>query len=190
MNKDETAVELLFGIQRSVRYHDHRIAHFDILHKITNVLTILLSGIVILELSGRDSPPWIKFLAAFSAVMSAFDLVVGYGHRANQHRDFKRRYCALERELGRVNSQFDIEGIRGERLAIEAEEPPIFRALDAMCHNELLTAHGYSRLDDEEKSHYRQLPRFKQWTANWLRWPNMSSTTHCCLLYTSDAADE
>lgn len=31
----------------------------------------------------------------------------------------------------------------GERLDIEAEEPPPLRALDSICHNEVMRAMGY-----------------------------------------------
>ena len=32
-----------------------------------------------------------------------------------------------------------------ERLAIEAEEPPVLRVLDTLCHNELTRAMGYGQ---------------------------------------------
>ncbi len=137
---------MLFGIQRSVRYHDRRVAHFDLLHKVTDVLTILLSGVVILELSGVESPTWIKILATVTAILVASDLVVGYSRRANQHHDFKRRFIELERRMLKSDLNETFDAVRDARLVIESEEPPIFRALDAMCHNELLTAKGFSRV--------------------------------------------
>jgi hypothetical protein len=176
MFQDGDTNELLFGIQRSIRYHDRRIAYFDRWHKVTNVFTILLSGVVLLELTGAESPLWVKIWAAITAVIVAFDLVVGFGHRANEHRDLKRRFCALERRLIQSNSMEDVHSIQVDRSEIEAEEPPIFRALDAMCHNELLTARGYSRTDHEERLHFRKVSRFMRWTKNWLRWPDLPST--------------
>ena len=41
------AEALLFGIQRSVRYHDRRLAYFEALHRTTSVATIVMSGVVI-----------------------------------------------------------------------------------------------------------------------------------------------
>jgi hypothetical protein len=176
MIHDENTDALHFGIQRSVRYHDRRVAHFDILHKITNVLTILLSGVVILELTGVESPLWVKISAAIAAIFGAFDLVVGFSHRANQHRDLKRRFCVLEIRMIQSKSREEVEAVLCERLQIEAEEPPIFRALDAKCHNEMLISKGYTQTDPDDKIQFRYLPRHKRWTANWLRWPDLTST--------------
>lgn len=36
-----------------------------------------------------------------------------------------------------------IDGVTLKRLEIEAEEPPILRVVDILCHNELLRAQGY-----------------------------------------------
>jgi len=101
MNPHEKS-DLLFDVQRSIRYHDRRVAHFDKLHKATNVLTILISGVVILDVFSSFTPTspdavgqlstsslvlGVKIFAAIAALFGAFDLVVGFGHRANEHRD-------------------------------------------------------------------------------------------------------
>jgi hypothetical protein len=172
------ALSLIFSLQRSIRYHDRREAHFDRLHKLTNVCTILIAGVVILELTGADSPKWIKWFAAGAAVLGAFDLVVGYSHRANQHRELKRRFCALERKFVSVGSPEQLQNIQLERSEIEADEPPVFRALDALCHNEMCAAKGYSRTDPEECANYRMIPWYTRITANWIRWANVGPTAH------------
>jgi hypothetical protein len=168
---------LLFSIQRSIRYHDRRISHFDKLHKLTNVCTILISGVVILELTGAKSPDWVKWFAAAAAMLGAFDLVVGYGHRANQHRDLKRRFCVLERKLIQSNTEHDLQPMHAERSEIEADEPPVFRALDGLCHNEMCAARGYSRTNPEECNHYRTIPWYTRATANWVHWSNIGART-------------
>jgi len=173
MIEDDDTNDLIFAIQRSVRYHDRRVAHFDVLHKITSVLTILMSGIVILDLAGTESRRWIKVIAAVAAVLGAFDLVVGYSHRATQHRELKRQFCALERRLVKARTSDEIQEIQADRLLIEADEPPIFRALDAQCHNDILIAKGYSPIRDRCQFH---IPRwYQRWTANWFRWSNLTS---------------
>jgi hypothetical protein len=169
--------DLLFSIQRSIRYHDRRVSHFDNLHKLTNVCTIFISGIVILELTGAESPNWVKWFAALAATLGAFDLVVGYGQRASQHRDLKRRFCILERKLIQAHSAQDLQAMLIERSEIETDEPPVFRALDALCHNEMCAAKGYSRTDPEECAHYRNIPWYTRATANWLRWSNIGAST-------------
>ena len=49
----EDAYALLFGIQQSVRYHDRRVAHFELLHQITSLATVLLAGIVVVDLFAK-----------------------------------------------------------------------------------------------------------------------------------------
>jgi hypothetical protein len=163
----ETAVgDLAFDIRRSVRYHDRRRVHFERLHRLTNVTTILLAGVVLMELGGEGSPTWVRVLAAAGALIGAVDLVVGFSRRADTHHNFKRRFIALEQELDAATP--DLEKIRQQRLAIEAEEPPIYRALDLLCHNELCAAMGYDRRKQPEA--FSSLPWYQRWTANWIHW--------------------
>jgi hypothetical protein len=42
-------------------------------------------------------------------------------------------------------------------LAIEADEPPILRVLDAICHNELLRAMGYPKEREAQIAWYQRL---------------------------------
>ena len=158
---------LLFDIQRSVRYHDRRTSFFEFLHRVTNLLTILLAGIVLMELSGSKSPRWAHVLAGCGAIMGALDLIVGFSRGADTHRDLKRRFIALEQECG---EGAHLDSIRKRRLAIEAEEPPIYRALDALCHIELCAAMGYEQPVT--------LGWFKRLTAHVLHWPNLGATLH------------
>jgi hypothetical protein len=176
MIESDQAHHQLFGIQRSIRYHDRRVGHFDRLHKLTNICTILISGVVILELTGAKSPEWIKWFAAGAALLGAFDLVVGYSHRANQHRELKRRFCGLERRMVQAKTEPDLESIVMERSEIEAEEPPVLRALDGLCHNEMCAAKGWSKQKPEECVHFRKIPWYSQLTAHWFRWPNIGES--------------
>jgi hypothetical protein len=168
--------DLLFDVQRSIRYHDRRIAYFDRLHKITNAFTILIAGVVILDAFVTSSPDggsptsWqaVKIIAAIAALLGVADLVMGFAHSVNQHRDLKRKFCILERQVIASKTQHTLEEAQIQRSEIEAEEPPIYRALDAMCYNETVIAR------DDSLVNVRKVPRLKRLTANWLRWSNVS----------------
>lgn len=153
----------LFGIRRSVRYHDRRTTHFERLHRLTNLLTIMLAGVVLTELLGVNSPLAIKIASAVGAVLGAADLLVGFSRRADLHRDFKRRYVRLEQKAVRG---VDVGALQDERLDIESEEPPVYRALDLLCHNELCAAYG------APPEQFAQVPWYMRLTASWLHWPN------------------
>jgi hypothetical protein len=99
-------------------------------------------------------------VAAIVSVFSAVDLVVGAGKAARLHEDLAKRFISLERSLilhkDEVSDQ-DVKRFSAERLEIEVDEPPIFRVLDSLCHNELLEAMGYSRKQFLKIAWYQRL---------------------------------
>ncbi|HXR92482.1 MAG TPA: hypothetical protein VN750_19595 [Steroidobacteraceae bacterium] len=161
----------LFAIRRSVRYHDRRTGFFERLHRSTNVITILLAGVALMELAGKGPPLLIKILAVIGAVLGSADLIIGFSRHADLHRDLKRRFVRLERQ---IDDKSDPHDIRRKRLDIEAEEPPIYRVLDLLCHNEMCAAAGHNIKDDAE--HFYRIPFLQKLTANLLRWENFSAT--------------
>lgn len=57
-----------------------------------------------------------------------------------------KKFIHLEREIALVGEPTDdnLRKFTACRLEIEAEEPPILRTLDRLCHNEMLRAEGHS----------------------------------------------
>ena len=56
-----------------------------------------------------------------------------------------REFLGLEQGVLQVRAQLTSETLlplQTRRLEIEATEPPVYRVLDAMCHDELVTALG------------------------------------------------
>ncbi len=170
---DRQQYALLFDIRRSVRYHDRRRAFFERMHRVTGALTIVLAGGVLFELAGTGSPAlWLQCFAVAAAVLSAFDIVVGYAARANDHAALRVRFVSLEMKM----LAGDLEeatwcGYRQERLAIERDEPPIYRALDLLCHNEMLRAEGFDPVVDP--AHFSRLSAWQRLTSQFLHWPNI-----------------
>lgn len=164
---------LLFGVRRSIRYHDRRRAFFEQLHRLTSALTILLAGSVFFDLAKPgDTAPWLLWVSAGAAALAALDMVVGYSTRATQHRELKGRFVALE--MAMLDGGNDDEAWRRHhraRLAIERDEPPIYRALDCLCHNELLAAEGMRR--DKHPEDYASLTPWQQFTSQWLHWADL-----------------
>lgn len=155
----------LFDVRRSVRYHDRRLAHYERLHRLTSLVTILLAGVVLMEVTGAksDFALGLKFLSAAGAILGACDLVIGFARHADLHRDLKRRFVGLEVQLLRGMSALDAECIRRE---IEADEPPIYAALDMLSYHELCAASG-------KTTGYALPTPFQRLTANWFRWPDI-----------------
>jgi hypothetical protein len=171
--KDPATHRLFFGVQRSQRYHDRRLAHYEFLHRVTNVSAVLIAGIVLFELAGAESPSAFKWLAAVAAVLAAFDVVVGFSRQAELHRDLKRKFAALEAEM--ETGSLTVEHATARRLVIEADEPPVFHALNTLAHNELCIALGHKWSD--EPCHLTRIGWFRRRTANWYHWPDFHSNS-------------
>jgi hypothetical protein len=178
MNFDEKNPErydLLFDVRRSVRYHDRRRAFFEQLHRISATLTVLLAGSVLFDVARPgETAYWMTVLAVIAALLAAMDIVIGYAGRATLHHELKRRFVALE--IAIVSGKDDPETTKqhqAERLHIEKDEPPIFRALDLLCHNEVAKATGFTREGDGQKN-FANVRWWPQLTRHFFHWPDLA----------------
>lgn len=169
MDADQQRWGILWAVERSARYHDRRRAFFDFWHRLTAGLSLIFASAAaasLLNATGRG----VALGAAFViAVLSAVDLVVGTAERARKHDDLRRRFIGLLRRI-QPNEDPTPETLAtwaDERLSIELDEPPIYRALDLLCENELAVANGLRRRVP--------LAWYERCTANWLRWSNLAS---------------
>lgn len=161
---------LLFDVRRSVRYHDRRCAFFERMHQVTGGLTVLLAGSVLFDIARPgDSPAWLLAVAAVAAVLAAWDIIVGYAGQAGRHRDLKARFVALEMRMFAGDDAAETwSDYQVERLAIEQDEPPIYRALDVLCHNELLRA-------ERSDAPAAPLSDWQRFTCHLYHWPDIQS---------------
>lgn len=164
---------LLFDVRRSMRYHDRRRAFFERMHRVTNLLTILMAGSVLYDL-GRSGETawWLMGLGVIAALLAALDMVVGYGSRAALHGELKARFAGLEIAMLRGASDAATwSEHQVQRLSIERDEPPIYRALDLLCRNEQLKAEGVTL-----KSEFERLDWWHRYTSHLLMWPDLGVT--------------
>ena len=110
-------------------------------------------------LSSTDWSWVLPTFALITAFSSAHELVFATARGARLHDGLARDFLALEQELLRAGSELTrntLIELQARRLDIEAASPPLFRVLDAICHDELITALGY---DDSERSNVTLLQR-------------------------------
>ena len=171
---DNRQYGLLFDVRRSIRYHDRRRAFYERLHRLTGALTIILAGGVLFELAGTGSPAvWLQCVGVIAAALAAVDMVVGYATHGNLHASLRARFIDLE--MAMMSGDLDAtswEGYRQRRLAIERDEPPIYRALDLLCHNEVCQAEGLTRAKHTEQ--FAKVGFLQSLTSNVLHWPNIT----------------
>lgn len=160
--KDEVLHNLLFGVRRSIRYHNRRERFFDRLHKFSTFLSALTGTATVASVLAKAGPGWTVSFAFSVAVFSVIDLVVGTARQARLYNDLARRFFGLEKAIITCKdpSEDDIAYFTAQRLDIEADEPPPLKVLDSICHNELLRAMNY------DESHYVKIEWYQRWLSN------------------------
>ncbi len=136
---------LLFGVRRSIRYHQRRRAFFDRLDQLSNMLSVILGSTAIYGVLGDDAKDVALIASALVTVMASINLVIGSTKRAREHADFARRFIDLEKQMIGDASNEGLYAATEARLTIEAEEPPVLRVLDVICHNDQMRAMGYKK---------------------------------------------
>jgi len=139
--------ELLFRIEKSVRYHDHRKRFFELIHNWITFLVALSGTATFVTLVAEMGPRVPLFLAFAVTVFSLGDLIVKSPDKIRLYDDLKRRFIALEKKiilLKEPDTDFQNK-LNADILNIEADEPPNLRTLTAICHNETLQAKGYDK---------------------------------------------
>lgn len=149
MNVNPSKHDLLFDVQRSIRYHNRRRAFFDTLNTVSNVCSVGFGSATIYSLLQTTNSHLVTAtLAAAVTLVSTVNLVVGSSRMARTHHDFARKFSELEKKIrgSAVETPELLSVWCNERLAIEAEEPPIKRVLDSICYNEMIRAMGYKHV--------------------------------------------
>jgi hypothetical protein len=142
---EKRAWKFLFGIRRSVRYHNCRRVHFDRLSNLSSLISILFGSASIASLLATGGKLVPLVASVIVTISSALNLVVGPTRRARDHSDLAKRFVTLEKEIVGVSVPTN-EHLRQwmqQRLEIEKDEPPVLKVLDSVCHNDQLRALGY-----------------------------------------------
>ena len=143
--------ELFFAVRRSVRYHRHRERFLDRVHHAGALLTAFAGSATVaallVELPARWA--WLRlFAAGVTAFGGATEVVFGAARAARRHDSLAVSFLGLERDVLRAGlspTPETLVELQSRRLDIEAGEPPVYRVLDAICHDELVTALGVDR---------------------------------------------
>lgn len=133
-----------FAIRRSVRYHVRRRAFFETCHAAVMFCIILLSsGSLVAVFTDVGKAEWCIYTGLALTVLGTIDLVIGFSRRAKDHEVLNKQFHSLLIEMQMEKPSVErLQQWKRKRLNIEAEEPPIYRALDVSCHNEEVMAMG------------------------------------------------
>lgn len=132
----------LFGVRRSVRYHQRRRSYFESWHSCIAAAQVV-SGFSAVAALLADASGAI-LLAALPPLLAAIDLVFGMARRTTLHAELGRRFSQLEADMVRFEAaskpvqEDTLADFKRQRLAIEADEPPKLRVVDLLSHNDLV----------------------------------------------------
>jgi hypothetical protein len=134
--------QLRFGIEKSLRYHQRRRAHYEGIHRYLMV-GVLFSG----SAAFADMLEQPQLFGLLGAAFGALDLVFSFSMRARDHELLHRRFTDIARqvETTATPTEDDLRRWTSARREIEADEPPVFWALEASCDNEVTIAWGRER---------------------------------------------
>lgn len=138
--------EQLFGVRRSVRYHQRRQSYFESWHGCIAAVQVVSgsSAIAALVAEGAALNSVGIYLAAVPPLLAAVDLVFGTTRRATLHASLGRQFSQLEADMVSHEddresvTQGELAGFKRRRLAIQADEPPKLRVVDLLSHNDIV----------------------------------------------------
>ena len=148
--RDE-ARDLLFDCDRSARYHTARSAFFDFWHRWMMVAVLLSGSAIVATLDGGfgASTLWRNIFALIPAIVGAVSVVWDLAHKARDHTLLAHRFHGLSQRIKvRDDDEQSVEEWRGMIIGIYGDEPAVYHALNAECHNSVAQAIGSSEEPD------------------------------------------
>ena len=152
--------KLLFGVDKSIRYHQRRRGFYDTLHKIV-MFSVIIGGSSVVAFFVSDSDSNLGgYIGSAVAIFATLDLVFNLSHRARDHEMLYRRFGQLSAciQTSEHNPESYTVWLK-ERIDIEADEPPLYYALEADCDNETRRAWGRDKK-------LVTIKRWARWTMN------------------------
>lgn len=149
--------DILFPLEKSIRYHQRRCAFYGEWHRWL-MFIIIVAG----STAATDVFPQLqKVLALLTAALGAMDLVFGLSDKARDHEVLMRKFASLVSQIRRRDSptQSDIDAWQAERVEIEADEPATYWALEAICYNEVADAFDRNPADRVRIPWYYQISK-------------------------------
>lgn len=159
---------LKFYFERSMRYHEKRVAHYTFADKAFTAISLLAASAAVVQLTA-DNPGGI-LLSVVVALASVASLLVQPAVMAALHARLRQQFNDLAEQVSVAKplSEAQLAAIERQRMQIERDEPPVYRALDLICHNEVCKAWG--RCDPANLYrlpwYMEMFPQLRRWNTN------------------------
>ena len=135
---------LRFCAERSARYHERRVIYYTRADNVITTIALLAGSGVAWSILNKWPQAGSVTLSLLVAVVSFVGLTMRPAYMASLHARLKQQFVDLSAQLlGMDDSNAEsVLAIERQRLQIERDEPPVYRALDLICHNEVCRAWG------------------------------------------------
>ncbi len=141
---------LFFELRVSMRYHRARQVHYDFWGKMNAGVNLVIGSAAFLAVTQTVPPLVLPGLMLLLTAWNAWALIVDPARMHHLHAALHDRFSRLaERIEGPAALAIEeLAAIQSDRLAIERDEPPALRTLQAMCYRDTALAYGAQPGDD------------------------------------------
>ncbi|MCA4011492.1 hypothetical protein JKP22_01735 [Vibrio vulnificus] len=134
---------LLWNARLGIRYHTYRQSTYERLGKLITLFTLISSSgaFAIFIKSTDEISKYSAVLTLTAAILQLIELVFDTKARSILHSELKQKYLRLERDLVCIDSLTleQASPFYDQRVSIEEQEPPVYKSLMTLCHNDLVT---------------------------------------------------
>ncbi|ACM39268.1 Hypothetical Protein Avi_9514 (plasmid) [Allorhizobium ampelinum S4] len=139
-------------LEQDIRYYRKRSNFFDFLHTVTMIVVLLSSFAATISFVGEIfSDNYIKLmlglLGFLNVFVTALDAVIGFSKHARKHDDSFKQASRLHLKMTERSiiaaTQEDYNELFSQYNEIRIENPPIYKALRAICYNEVLEVNNW-----------------------------------------------
>lgn len=170
---DETAAvnpkdfrNLDFSINRSRRYHNKLLAHYDNLNRLAMTFVLVGGSTTFATLLSKVQSDLPIIASALVTIVAAWDRTFGFAEKARVHQDLYRRFSSLSaraKVAGEHLTKEKFDELSTENIKIESDEPGEKRMLNLICYNEERIARS--------KPKVFKIPWYVAMTAHFINWP-------------------
>lgn len=135
--------KLLWSVELSIIYHNHRLAFFDYCYNVGSFLTAFCGTSTLVLAVKSISPKFLIISSLFVSLFSCLTLAFGVTKKATKHYVLAREFIILQKRIIILNKDFEqLDQCKITRLGIEMDEPPELKVLYDYCYNEMLQKYG------------------------------------------------
>jgi len=155
-----------FSVDRSRRYHNKLLAHYDNLNRLSMTFVLVGGSTTLGTLLNSTGTKLPIVASAVITTVAALDRTFGFAEKARIHQDLYRRFSSLSARVkvaGEHLTKEKFDELSSDNIKIQSDEPGEKRMLNLICYNEERVARAKSKIF--------KIPWYIAMTAHFINWP-------------------